>query len=122
MQPMIALLTPGMKFDSFLLVRSSEQRMDKNGKPYLDMNLADRTGEINCKSWDGNIEAPKPGSVIKVRATVSEFNGRLQLKIEKLRDVMPDDEVDMSLLVACAPGKQSLPNPRPNCPFASGLA
>ena len=105
MQPTIVELTPGMKFDSFLLVRSSEQRMDKNGKPYLDMNLADRTGEINCKSWDGNLQAPKAGSIIKVRALVSEFNGRLQLKIEKLRDILPDDEIDMSLLVACAPEK-----------------
>ena len=43
------------------------------------------------------------GSVIKVRGLVQEYNGRLQLRIEKMRASTEGDAVDLSLLVPCAP-------------------
>ena len=46
---------------------------------------------------------PKSGSIIKVRAAVTEYNGRLQLRVNKLREAEEADQVDMSLLVPCAP-------------------
>lgn len=99
----LSQLTPGIKFEGFLLVRSSDQRTGKGGK-YLDMNLVDRTGEINCKKWD---ETPPPpvGSVIKVRGLVEEFNGRQQMRIERMRSPLETDDVDLSMLVPCAPEK-----------------
>ena len=81
----------------------SEQRTGSNGGKYLDMTLADRTGEMNGKLWDGNVLPPPTGSVIKVRGLTLEYNGRLQLRIEKLRALEPGDEVDMSALTPSAP-------------------
>ena len=66
----VSQLVKDLRFEGFLLVRSSDQRTGSNGSRYLDMNLADRTGEINCKMWDGNVAPPPVGSVIKVRGLV----------------------------------------------------
>lgn len=92
-----------IKFEGYLLVRSSEQRAAASGSRYLDMNLADKTGEINAKLWDGAFAPPKVGSVIKVRGSVLEYNGRLQLRVDKLRAALPEDDVDVALLTPCAP-------------------
>ncbi len=99
----ISMLETGMRYEGFLLVRSADQREGKTGGKYLDMNLVDRTGEVNCKLWDGNVPPPAAGSVVKVRGLVQEYNGRKQLRIEKMRAATDADEVDLSLLVPCAP-------------------
>ena len=62
-QPNVCDLLKGQRFEGFLLVRSSDQRTGGNGAKYLDLNLADRTGEVNAKVWDGNVPPPAPGSV-----------------------------------------------------------
>ena len=91
------------KFEGFLIVRSAEQRAAASGKNYLDMTLADRSGSINAKMWDGTVQPPVAGSIVKVRATGNEFNGRMQLRVEKIRAAENRDGVDMSTLIPCAP-------------------
>lgn len=51
------------------------------------------------------MDVPKQGSVIKVQGLVQEYNSRKQLRIERMRAALPQDEVDMAQLVACAPEK-----------------
>ena len=99
----VSQLVKDLRFEGFLLVRSSDQRTGSNGSRYLDMNLTDRTGEINCKVWDGNVAPPPAGTVIKVRGLVQEYNGRLQLRVERMRTPTPEDQVDLAMLVPCAP-------------------
>jgi len=101
-QTAVATFEKDIKFEGFLLVRSSEQRASSNGSRYLDMTLGDRTGDINAKMWDGTVTPPKVGGVVKVRAQVTEYNGRLQLRVNKLRDAQ-EEEYDLSFLVPCAP-------------------
>lgn len=98
----VAAFAKDLKFEGFLLVRTSEQRASSNGSRYLDMTLCDRTGDINAKLWDGTVAAPRVGCVVKVRALVTEYNGRLQLRVNKVREAA-DGEYDMSQLVPCAP-------------------
>lgn len=102
-QPLVRDLVKDIRFEGFLLVRMSEQRTGGNGAKYLDMTLADRTGEVSSKLWDGNVPPPPVGTVIKVRGGTLEYNGRLQLRIEKLRTLEPADEVDIALLTPSAP-------------------
>ena len=101
----VCQLQKDMRYEGFLLVRSADKRKDVKGNDYVDMNLTDRTGEINCKiwNWDPLEEVPETGNAVKVRGTVQEYNGRLQLRVEKWRKSTPEDPVDMSLLVPCAP-------------------
>lgn len=91
------------RFEGYLLVRASERRAAASGKFYLDMTLSDKTGSINAKMWDGTVPAPTPGSVVLVRAIGNEFNGRMQLRVERIRPAAQGEEIDMSALVPCAP-------------------
>lgn len=91
------------RFEGFLIVRAAEQRVSAGGKGYLDMTLADRSGSINAKVWDGTVQPPSAGSIVKVRATGNEYNGRMQLRVEKIRPMERRDDVDMSALIPCAP-------------------
>ncbi len=102
-QTAVSQFVKDMRFEGYLLVRSAEQRTATSGSRYLDMNLADKTGEINAKVWDGTVPAPQTGSAVKVRGLVLEYNGRLQLRVDKMRPVEPPDEMDVSLLTPCAP-------------------
>ena len=91
------------RFDGFLLVRSADQRSASNGSKYLDMTLGDKSGEINAKLWDGTVPPPEAGSVLRLRGTIHEYNGRLQIRVERMRGAVPSDAVPMEALVACAP-------------------
>lgn len=91
------------RFDGFLLVRAAEQRAASNGSRYLDMTLGDKTGEINAKLWDGATEPPTVGLALRLRGQIHEYNGRLQIRVEKMRPVVETDAVPMEALVACAP-------------------
>ena len=95
--------------EGFCIVKSVGIKTNVKGAAYLDMILADAGGECNAKLWDyapevhGSYEA---NTVIKVRATINmwkEYNGSDQLKIDRIRNLKPNEEVDMSELVPCAP-------------------
>jgi len=102
-QQSVSTLTKDNRYEGFLLVCMSEQRVGGNGAKYLDLMLADKTGEINAKVWDGNMPPPPVGTVIKVRGATLEYNGRLQLRVEKFRAAVPSDEVDITALTLSAP-------------------
>ncbi len=102
-QTTVSQFSKDMRFEGFLLVRSAEQRTANSGSRYLDMNLADKSGEINAKVWDGTTPAPQTGTAIKIRGMVLEYNGRLQLRVDKMRPAEPSDDMDISLLTPCAP-------------------
>lgn len=102
-QQSICELEKDQRYEGFLLVRTADRRTGSNGGKYLDLNLADRTGELNAKVWDGSVALPTAGTVVKVRGTTLEYNGRLQLRVEKLRDAAPSDDYDIAALAPCAP-------------------
>lgn len=97
--------TKDTRFEGPLLVRSAEQRAASNGSRYLDMMLGDRTGDVNAKLWDGAYAPPAVGSIVKVRGQLLEYNGRLQLRVERMRMATDQDEVALENLVPCAPEK-----------------
>ena len=99
----VAEFVQNEKFEGFLLVKNAEIRVTKAGLNYLDMTLADKSGEINAKNWDVNAAAPPGGSIIKVKADVIDFKGKAQLKIEKMRELHENEAVDMTYFVKCAP-------------------
>ncbi len=103
-QQQISMLVENMPFNGFLRVGFAERRTDSKGKEYLDLNLSDRSGEINCKMWNRPLPTvPHAGSVVKVEGTVQKYNGRMQMRIDHLSEARPDDDVDLSMLIACAP-------------------
>ena len=101
-QPQLAGMIKDQPFDGYLLVRQAQQRTSASGNKYLDMTLCDISMEVNAKMWDGT-PPPPSGQVIRLRGKMQEYNGRPQLKVEKMRLLVESDDVDMSVLAPCAP-------------------
>ncbi len=91
----------GRLFDSFFLVLSKQQRATKNGKPYLNLMLGDKTGQLEARVWEpGDPRIAKDfdrGQIVKIRGCVSRFNEALQIKVDQLRPALPGeaDKADM---------------------------
>ncbi|NLO97684.1 MAG: HD domain-containing protein [Peptococcaceae bacterium] len=102
----ISQLTPGETIISFFLIRKVECRNTNSGNKYLDFILSDNSGEIVAKLWDCSPEEESQfakNMLIKVKGTVVEWQGRKQLKIDKIRLVEAKDEVDIEEFVPVAP-------------------
>ncbi|NMD38152.1 MAG: CMP-binding protein, partial [Christensenellaceae bacterium] len=93
----------GTKFEGYLLVRTSEQRITQAGLNFLNLTLADKSAEINAKVWDVNATPPEVATIIKVRGVVISYNGRLQFKVDKFRTTNSNDNIDMSYFAPSAP-------------------
>ncbi|HVN94663.1 MAG TPA: HD domain-containing protein [Terracidiphilus sp.] len=87
----------GKLFDSFFLVLAKQQRTTKQNKPYLNLTLGDKTGQIEGRVWDlGDPRIAKEfdrGDLVKVRGCISRFDDRAQVKVDQLRKAL-DGEAD----------------------------
>ena len=101
----IARMARGIDIEGFYLLKSAFPKVTVSGKPFLTAVLADESGTIEAKVWDysGPIGERDAGKVIKVRGSVSDYRGALQVTIDKLRIAAEDDHVDVSRLVRVAP-------------------
>lgn len=90
--------------EGFCLLKSVDKKTSSKGDTYLDITLADREGEINAKLWNysealGTYEA---NTIVKVRGTISQYNGQDQFRIEKMRVANEKDNVDPADFVKSA--------------------
>lgn len=94
---------------SYFLVKTSAVKVGSNKKAYLDLLLADCTGEISAKKWDiadeelPGLEKIKEGSIIKVKAQVTEWNGMKQLRVSRIRQTSAEDTLVMKDYIKAAP-------------------
>ena len=81
---------------SSFVVTAKQIKSKKSGEPYLDLTLADRTGQIQAKMWD-NVEEVSSSfeqdDIVKVKGLINRYNQRWQLTIHKLRK-MEESEAD----------------------------
>jgi 3'-5' exoribonuclease len=96
----------GRTFDSFFLVLVKQQRTTKQNKPYLNLILGDKTGQIEARVWEpGDPRIAKEfdrGDIVKVRGCVTRFDERCQLKVEQLRRAFDGEADKMDMLPATA--------------------
>ena len=94
----------GRSFDSFFLVLAKQQRTTKQNKPYLNLILGDRTGQIEARVWElGDPRIAKVferGDLVKVRGSVSRYDDRAQLKVDQLRKALEGEADKMDMLPA----------------------
>jgi 3'-5' exoribonuclease len=79
---------------SFFAVTSKQLRSRKDGGQYLALTLGDRTGQLECRMWDNVAECVagfEQGDVVKVRAEVCRYNGKLQLTVDRVRRASADE-------------------------------
>lgn len=97
------------EFTDFFLVKSIAIRIGSNRKQYLDLTLGDSTGEINGKKWDladeevYGLSHINEGDCVKLKASVSEWNGVRQLRISRIRKAQKEDKLDMTDYIKAAP-------------------
>jgi 3'-5' exoribonuclease len=93
-------------FDSFFLVLARQQRMTKQNKPYLNLMLGDKTGQIEGRVWD--LADPRiakdfeRGDTVKIRGCVTRFDDRCQIKVEQLRKAQAGEVEKADLLPSTA--------------------
>lgn len=96
----------GDLIQSFFLVKAAEYKTTSNNKSYLDLTLVDQTGDINAKLWDHSAEMEPQYTanlLVRVRGNVSEWQNKLQLKIDKIRVATEEDGLDIGDFVPVAP-------------------
>lgn len=89
-------LHPDQAVTSTFLVWAKELLQTRDGKQYLRLELADRTGSIEARMWDGFepvASALGRNDFVKVQGRTEVYRNRLQLKIERLRKA-PAGEID----------------------------
>jgi len=94
--PLVRDLKPNEVCTGVFLVQSKEIRQKRTGEPYLSLLLADKSGELDAKMWDGVpevMETFEREDFVKVRGLPQLYNNRLQFTIHKLRPVQTH-EVD----------------------------
>ena len=91
--------------EGFALITKSEKKTTAKGKDYLNLTLSDASGEIPAKFWDYNVAVHGEYPVeclVKVRGTISQYNGADQLRVEKIRHITSADNVNISDFVRSA--------------------
>ncbi len=108
----LASLEEGRAFDSFFIVLLKQQRTTKTNKPYLNLILGDKTGQVEARVWDPAdpriAKDVERGDVVKARGSVARFDDRLQMKVDQLRkatgaetdktDLLPSTTYDVDAL------------------------
>jgi len=78
-------LTTEQSVTTFLLVCEKEVRSTKEGKPYLRLELGDRSGTIEARMWD-QIDAVSKEvdreDIVKVQGRVEIYRGKPQFSVQ----------------------------------------
>ena len=89
-QPLIRTLKEGETFTGHLLATEAAFKVSSKGSEYLELKLADASGDLKAFLWDvraieGDMEAIKADAFLKVKGALSSYNGRMQLRLDKVR-------------------------------------
>jgi 3'-5' exoribonuclease len=79
---------------TFFLVHEKEIRNTREGKPYLRLELGDRSGTIEARMWDQFETAARDVSrddFVKVQARVEIYRNKPQLSLQQLRRAKPEE-------------------------------
>ncbi|MBI9071252.1 MAG: HD domain-containing protein [Melioribacteraceae bacterium] len=97
-QKKVNQLKPGDTVFHFLLKRKSELKITKSNRQFLDLELGDETGYIPAKVWEGfqNLKITDDSvKILKVAGTVDEYQGSPQVKVDKIRPALPEDNINV---------------------------
>ncbi len=80
-------------FESSFLVTHKSQHISKAGRPYLNLKLADKTGEVEAKVWD-NVEVLaacfEKDDFIQTAGRAALYQEKMQLSLIKIKKLNPE--------------------------------
>ncbi|MFC2133886.1 3'-5' exoribonuclease YhaM family protein [Bacteroidota bacterium] len=95
-QTQLSKLEIGDRLNHFVIVSKFEIKTTKTNKPYLNLELRDKSATLPAKVWD-NFEGIKnqidEGSIVKVEGIIEEFSGSRQIKIKNIKPVGENESV-----------------------------
>jgi len=100
-QPLIRSLKEGDAFQGFLLAQEAAYKVSAKGSEYLEVKLADASGDLKGFLWDvraveGDLDAVRADAFLRVKGSVTSYNGRLQIKLDKVRYATDAEVGDLS--------------------------
>lgn len=84
----------GERINQILLCKHKQSAVTKNGKPYENLILQDKTGTLDAKIWDPDsqgIDSFDALDYIGVVGDVTSFQGALQLNVKRARKAFPNE-------------------------------
>jgi 3'-5' exoribonuclease len=96
--PLVSDLNSEQSIATFFLVCEKEIRNTRDGKPYLRLELGDRSGTIEARMWDQFDSVAKSinrDDFVKVQARVEIYRNKPQLSLQQLRLAKPE-EIDLA--------------------------
>ncbi|MCM3712629.1 3'-5' exoribonuclease YhaM [Halalkalibacter oceani] len=96
----------GDRVETYYLIKSATKGIASNNKPFLTLILCDHTGEIEAKLWGASPEDEatfKSRVIVHIQGEVTEYRGRLQMKISSIRPTSAIDQVKVADFVRSAP-------------------
>jgi 3'-5' exoribonuclease len=89
-QPDLRSLKEGDGFTGYLLAQEAVFKTSAKGSEYLELKLADASGELKAFLWDlraieGDMDKVVPDAFLRVKGQVSIYNGRTQMRLDKVR-------------------------------------
>lgn len=96
--PFVSDLTGEQVITAFFLVHEREVRNTREGRPYLRLELGDRSGTIEARMWDQFESVAKDigrDDFIKVQARVEMYRSKPQLSLQQVRRARPE-EIDLA--------------------------
>lgn len=84
----------GERINGILLCKHKQAAVTKNGKPYENVILQDKTGMLDAKIWEPDsqgIDDFEALDYISVVGDVTSFQGALQLNVKRVRKVQPGE-------------------------------
>lgn len=99
----ISSLKSGEPVEDVFLVLKKEVKETREKKPYLNLQLADKSGFIEARKWDATrqqCESFNKDAFVKIKGVVETFNNILQIRINEICPV-PDTQVQMGEFIPC---------------------
>ena len=88
------------------LIESRSLGTTRAGKPYISLNLRDKTSTISAKVWDDADVIYKQlgdSEFVEINGSVESYQNKLQLKVASIKALKPD-RIDMSDFIATTEG------------------
>ena len=96
-QPLLRSLKEGDTFTGYLLALEASAKTSSRGSEYLELKLGDASGDLKAFLWDvraieGDMDLVAADAFLKVKGSITAYNGRIQMKLDKVR-FAPDSEI-----------------------------
>ncbi|MBI3755407.1 MAG: HD domain-containing protein, partial [Deltaproteobacteria bacterium] len=85
------------KIEDIFLVTKKEMGMSKSNKPYLNIKLMDRTGEMEARVWDDAEDLSRKferNDFVKIKGSAIAYQGGLQLNVSEITKI-DDDKISV---------------------------